>query len=264
MVIAEIPNIIKKSDTDYVSYRSGFDAATELESKRPCYANLMGDLTKRVIRCIPNTGATPVDSKTFLKWMALCQLNGLVPPTALYWSSDDKNYLEIQKGGDCRHGTYAGLCCYRFSESFAPMVWQIVEHHKTMPNVSFWQLLHYGLITHYTIGTGHSFCELSAVYCPKPNNLAVSVALFQLFSRYHGHRKKFSEGFKSNSVYGNSNYYNEGTTIFLVDRITNGLPKLNVGDKKPYKEVLDPKYSVLYVNLNATKDELAEIFKGIH
>jgi len=191
-----IPDSVKKSPNDYVSYHQLNPDGTEKEYEgAACYAAIMASLTKIAVRCRAKVkDSLSVDKDHYLTWMKLCKRHRLVPRKAIYYSEDGKNFLEIPAGVYDKHIVYSALCCYRFSESFAPMVWQIVEHSEKLDGVTFWQLLHYGLSNHYTYGAGHSF---SMVYTGSTGmygknercDLAQSIALKVFYRRTIRDRK---------------------------------------------------------------------------
>ena len=185
-----IPSTVRKADLDYVSYCSVSSDGSKAEHKdSPCYSSIMSSLTKVSVICRARPLGVPVDTDCFIAWMELCKKHRLVPRKAHFYSERKKNYLEIPSGAYDKHLVYAALCCYRFSESFAPMVWQIVAHSQKLKDVTFWQLLHYGFAKHYSYGIGHSFSMIytganCSIYGKQHSkNLAESIALKEFFGK---------------------------------------------------------------------------------
>ncbi len=277
----EIPKEVKQAPNDYVKYSvcEGKDGKFE-DKDGVCYGDIMSSLQSVSIRCVPAVRTPPkeydssarkfieptekeiadwaeptgIDSERYFKWMQLCKDNQLVPTDARPYADDGKNYLEIPGGIYDRHLVYAALCCYRWSDSYANMVWQIVEHMEKLDGITFWQAFHHGLATRYKYGTGHSFSAIyvgsSGAYGNKENyDLSHSLAMPFFFSKTVEERKKSSDGYA----------YDEMAKIAqTLGGLVSNQPILY---SAKLDDLLTPKWTALYQKENPTKETLLALYK---
>ena len=197
-MIAQCPTEIKNSPNDFVAYYVVKDGKTSGDKKEDvCFHQIMPSLESAELRLVPrhaNEGA--VSNDLYLEWMKLCWDNGLIPPAVSYGIDNGLNELTVPKHEYDRHWVYAALCCYRFADAFARMVWLVVENMKQADGkFTFWQALHYAMATEYSYGVGHSFsyiCKGASPYnATSPNiNLASSIAIREFFRQPVLDRKK--------------------------------------------------------------------------
>ena len=157
-----LPKSIVARSNDIVSYK-----ATSLKTKRAmdfhhaaCYNQHMSQLPNLELECVP-AGQCILPEDTYLKWMNYCTSYGLVPLDSHAWSDKGRNCLRISGLNECRHRIYAGLCCYRWADSLAPLCYTVVGLLEDNPRLEFHQALHYGMgkfVTQY----GHSFSSVCA------------------------------------------------------------------------------------------------------
>lgn len=242
-----------------ISVRSEVSKRYIPNSNTACFMGVMKSLGERQLRVESlephDNGLSP---KIYLKWIALCKENQLIPETARA-SSKRKGkvkYLEIVKPTAYdKHIIYAALCCYRWADTTPQMAWQIMEHMDAW-GITFWQALHYG-VKRWIRNSNHTFFpsgELSYIfntkttsYSTSPNaNLSVTVGMRRLFN--HSSRTR-----KTSSV----SAYNKTTHNALLDEMA-GLPTLSV----KINDLLDPKW-VSLIEAKLPNDAVVKLYKEI-
>jgi len=181
-------------------------------------------------------GVSVLSEAEYLEWMNLAKKHGIVPASAKCYRDGDHNIMEIVHPEKYdRHITYAALCCYRWSDSKAPMIYDIITCCKDHPNINFWQVFQYCLSV-YLIEISHSFVSMTCgtmylhgrlMNLVRPTDLAKSIALCQIFQRLKVRDRR-----------GLANF-----TIKVVEdaaRVTQGM------DVVPKHHILDERWSVLY------------------
>jgi hypothetical protein len=114
----------------------------------------------RGIKYAEMDGRSILSEEVYLQWMELCKQHGLVPKIAKCYRREGCNIMEVMRPRVYdKHMTYAALCCYRWSECKAPMIYEIVAMSQRYPTINFWQVLHYVLARHEITG-GHSFVNM--------------------------------------------------------------------------------------------------------
>ena len=260
----KIPDTLKNAPSDYVNFKyEGSKSKEREELNRPCYNSIMPSLSDLIIRLSShNDKNTRLPKDYYLAWMELCKTNKLIPPdTEVSIDENNVHQLNLLSTGYDKHWVYATLCCYRFADAYAPMVWQIVEHVNASKDFTFWQALHFGFATHYTYGSGHSFsylCSSTSPYAPWGNlDLSQSIAIKDFYSLTVDQRKK-KNGATNDCInevaqslggcprydpYGRVTKTGAGITIsnlneLLTDKFTElYLIKTNIKDE--YKRIID-------------------------
>lgn len=161
LAIKEFPKEINVTNvSDYVTYTAYEPGEPVRREGAACYAGHMNRLKELSFKLEPQAKYTSVPNATYLEWIGLCKQAGLIPESVLEYVENEKNYLWIPAKLYDRHTVYITMCCYRWSASCPKMIWQLVEHMKRIPGITFWQALHYALGS-WTTGTGHSFSNIS-------------------------------------------------------------------------------------------------------
>lgn len=215
-----------------------------------CYANFFGQLNKNpslAFKAIATKAYSKnIDSKSLLSeksyenWINLCRKYRLISPKIKTYTKDTKRILEILDTALLnRHQIYLALCCFRFAESYTPIVLQVLELMKLNPKTTFWQVLYFCLSTGvYNIN--HSFIfqmhiskfavkGISPYTSPSCANLKVSIAL-----------KEFVWGYGHKTYTANGSMHNSGNAII---NLSHKYPSMNIDS---VDEILDPKWSTLY------------------
>lgn len=202
-----VPDAITKLDNDYVNWRVYINGQWVERGEQICYNKDMTNLETVGFHLRPKLYATAksiLPADYYKEWIIQCQMHGLIHESAVIQTKNDHNELIIEKAVPDRHVMYATLCCYRWSDTNAPLVWQIIEHMK-LPNVTFWQALHYGLAFHPTYGGVHSFSPIhKGAYGPYGNNekydIAHSIAVKKFFALTKPQRDTLSQQIGTNSI----------------------------------------------------------------
>lgn len=161
----KLPSNIVARPNDGVNY-----SATGLKQKNKidyqaaaCFHAHMAQLPKYEYECRPQNGSKKslLPKEEYLQWMHYCVSYGLVPLDSEAWSKKDMNYARISGRYETKHRIYAGLCCYRWADSLAPLCYTVVKLLEAKPEINFYQALHYGMAKFVTL-VGHSFTSVSA------------------------------------------------------------------------------------------------------
>lgn len=126
-----------------------------------CYSNLMSQLTTVGLYLYPhNKPKTCLSQSLYYQWINLCKEYNMVAPTAVVYTTGDKNYLVLEGGQFDKYVVYTTLCCYRFSDAYAKLCWVVLEL-VNKQKVTFWQALHYALGTEYQYSNeAHNFTRI--------------------------------------------------------------------------------------------------------
>lgn len=289
-VIKDFPAGLQNGSNDYVNYSyrnpaKSADGEKKVEGSA-CYSSVMESLELFRLSLHPHKDKTArLPSDCYHDWIGICIANGLIPPEVEYGVKDDTSFLIIPEGCYDRHWVYMTLCCYRWSDAHAKMVWQIVQHVKNGRDFTFWQALHYGLAMHSTYGVGHSFCYVNNAQATPYNpsllkfDLAQTLAVPILLSySVKARKRQIKQRLKSDRYSGA--YTNE-----WVKKIADGLggyvvkseevpypsssqtrtvqtkhPNLKIGD---IHELIGPKWTPLYEMSNPTKETLKAAYDRI-
>jgi len=201
-MITKCPKSVKNGPHDYVKYAIVKGNKPQDMGEKVCYYDAMRSLGANELRLRPyNKDDVRAPGELYLAWMRMCQDNGLMPGDIEFYVEEGNNYLKIPGDVYDKHWMYAAMCCFRFADAFARMVWLVVENmNKGADEFTFWQALHYGLAAEYTYGAGHSFSYIcksnysAAAYnnYVAKDDLACSVAIPLFFARSIKARKKVS------------------------------------------------------------------------
>jgi len=156
----EVPDTIVKrasanSISDYVkANKKAYDNAA-------CYSTVMQSLQKSDFDLYPKKGQKSVLPKAvYERWMALCQQHGMLPMNATWETKAGKNYCHFSGKKQNRHITYAGLCCYRWTENQPILPYMAVHVYESTPFISFFQAFHYAQAK-YLHFTNHNFTSIT-------------------------------------------------------------------------------------------------------
>jgi hypothetical protein len=128
----------------------------------PCYNQHMAKLANFTFDCVPcNTKESILPAEDFFLWMKYCAAFGFSPAGTIPYTKDKQNCCFIHGKEENKHRIYAGLCCYRWSECLAPMVWEACRLIEKRPDVSFYRILHFVTGKYVTL-IGHSFTNVCA------------------------------------------------------------------------------------------------------
>lgn len=263
-----IPNEIQNKANDYVTWSIQEGNTTIDRETQVCYSKDMKQLTTVGFYLRPCLDKSQLPNAHFLEWITLCKKNKLIPECAIGHVDADKNYLTLPVGCGDHSLIYAALCCYRWSDSFARMVWQIIEHTRAYPHLSFFQLLHYGLAQHYTYGAGHSFSPVYvSSYGPYGNNekydLAQLIAVKQFYMSYTPDQRNKSKdaSYAVNTYIGNMASNLGG---FNIEEVANGPYKTQKRSPILYisnlEDLLTDRWTRLYNVENPTKEVLKKLY----
>jgi len=185
----------------------------------------------------------------YLEWMKLCKKHGLVPKAAKCYRDGECNIMEIVRPGQYdRHITYAALCCYRWSESKAPMIYQVTAYSREHPTAVFWQAFHY-FLSRAGITNGHSFANMGyssyvGITQIQRTDLAKSLCLCKFFEKQRiADRKKVTNA-----------------TSAQLDEIAKSIRGMEV---KKLEDILDDRWAVLYQMKKLTRKPLHAKFAEI-
>jgi hypothetical protein len=158
------PHIISSYHYDYVTYTVsdivGHEVKeTALVTNAPCYMGSMKYITSGVFNCHPNVQFL-ISDEDYIRWMDLCKVNGLMPESSRYYIDKKGPMAHIPGTGENRHRVYSGLCCYRFVQSNAPLVYTALRLIETLPEVDFYQVLHY-VMSKFVYNWNHNVSYLS-------------------------------------------------------------------------------------------------------
>ena len=254
------PDNIKNSPDDYVAW-SVIKSGKAYPDTGICYNQIMTDLGNICLELTPRQKPEfRTSPEIFTEWMGLCKQEKLIPPDVKITTDEGQNKLYIPSGFD-KHWTYAALCCYRFSDCFARMVWFVMENMKqSSSHITFWQALHYAMAMEYTYGSGHSFSYVSkdgaGVYdsCDYKTNIASSVGLSLFFQKPMADRAK---------VASRTNDAVKAESEKLGDWKWEGNKKKAVLLVSPLEELLADKWTPLYKISNPTKEKMLEAYKSV-
>lgn len=277
-MIAQCPAEIKNSPNDYVSYyvvKNG--KLTGKQRDDICYHQVMTTLESVELQLVPrhaNEGAASKD--LYLEWMKLCWDNGLIPPEVSYGVDNGLNVLTVPKHGYDRHWVYAALCCYRFADAFARMVWLVVENMKQANDqFTFWQALHYAMAVEYSYGAGHSFSHIckgasSPYNTTSPNiNLASSIAIREFFKKPVAERKKVT-GYTNTHINALADSLGGFEAVPPPESVKDSAKPVGYRPPAPRKpvlrvesltELLTSKWTPLYLFERPTNKELRAIYE---
>ncbi len=168
-MMIEIPPNIKKRDTDGVSYIAMKPGDKEKkQTNYACYAMHTASLSECDFWLFRDTNKDPCGNylacppDIYLKWVDLLKDRRVVPLNVEAGVNESNELTMFVPRGHSRHTVYATLCAYRWAESYAPMVYTVVKLWETLPDISFWQILHYAKALYITSNqTGHGWANIS-------------------------------------------------------------------------------------------------------
>jgi len=274
--LTKIPKSVKNGPDDYVS----FTVKGRKHINVACFWQAMTFLGKNRITVEPKhvrgVRSTPT---RYLDWMNLCKEHGLIHPRIKATVEKGKPTLVVPAKGVERDMVYIALCCYRWADSNAVMVWQILQHMKKIKGITFWQVLHFSLATQCTIGYGHSFTPISkyatGLYSKcEAHDLAQSIAMGYFVRATSEQRKKWH---KLPNIY-NKVYTNEAVKHLGYALGGHKSEKKVVGDYgykyermvsvpllyiEKMEDLLTPKFTPMYEIEKPTKTKLHKLYKAI-
>jgi hypothetical protein len=271
-MITKCPVAIKNGPNDYVEYAVNTGDRAKDMGEKVCYHDVMRSLDKSELLIRPhNSQGVRASKDLYLAWMRLCQEHGLIPDKVEVYVEKDKNYLKIPGGIYDKHWIYATLCCYRFADAFARMVWLVVENvDRCKGDFTFWQALHYAMAAEYSYGSGHSFSYISASgYTPydggnAKDDLGSSIAIPLFFAKSVSARKKI-----------------DGYTNTAISKVASKLGGSETKDvklegysrpvQKPFPvlridrmgDLLTPRWTPMYQLKNPTSKQLRELYEQV-
>jgi len=266
--ITDFPKGVRNSTSgDYVSYVTFDKEGKEgrKESNAACYSTPLGQVKIVGIRTESRQPeGTRLSGELYLQWMDLCKQHKLFAQETEVFVENGKNVLVIQPNQFCRPATYIPLVCFRWADSSAQMVWQILEHMEKRSGFTFWQALHYSLGTLCKFGTGHSFTMINmsgSVYCGHATtNMAYSVAL----------KKYFESSQEERAAWHKNDMYVNNATKKIADELSD--PPKNPDRYTTctanlvcpaLAELIGDKWTPLYELENPTRDRLKELYEEI-
>lgn len=246
---------------DHVSY-GVYYVKEELEytyKDTACYGNIHNtDESRKInVHCFPNKQSA-LSNETYLKWMDICQENGLFPDDAKFYINDEKQVLDLVHFNN-KHKFYIALCCYRFADSYPAIAWTTVELYNK--NINFFQALHYALAKHYVPKWGcHSFCAIASTdnyYAYFGNNfwLMPKTCLLGSISLYR---------FVNTPVVADSASYTTGYVNSPVLKLGFKPNEFNSLSVSHLDHLLWKEWEEFYKNPDLTKPQLVECFKSVN
>lgn len=128
----------------------------------PCYGAYMSQLSENTFDCIPNNTKTSMLSfEDFALWIRYCTAYGFMPSGTIPYRDKELNCLIIHGEHENKHRVYAALCCYRWSDSLAPLVYHACRLIEQRPDLNFYRIMHYVQGKYVTLA-GHNFTEVYA------------------------------------------------------------------------------------------------------
>lgn len=272
---------------DSVKYSLLSDGRMVDKGVAACYGMIACQDHGIILRSTSQKGAR-LDGALYLKWMALCQKHGIVPPGVEAYVDKGLNFLIIPSGVYDRHLVYAALCCFRWADSRGRMPWQIMQHVKRLP-VTFWQAFHYGMGTHLC-GSGHSFHMISkpSLYAihQQGNDLSHSVAIPVFFAQDDEavkRRQKLKDNYTNTSITEIATKLGGTKVVKLPKTPRAQAPTTDINGPYPHSypsarprtkyvphlelqdlsELLTKKWTLLYEIHEPTKSKLRKVYQQI-
>lgn len=159
--VIPMPDFIKaRPGSDFVTYHANGKKFV----KKACYAEHMIKLHQIEFflePCDEIAKRTAVPGEYYLKWVDLFKIQRLFPKGVTAEVKENNLYMHIPKFDHLKtkYRIYNALCCYRFAESNAPMVYTTIELMNKYPHMNFWQALHYSSSV-YVQNSGHHFLPI--------------------------------------------------------------------------------------------------------
>jgi len=161
--INELPPQVKNATSDHVKYGFKIPSGVEKQFSAVCYAAHMDRLPKGIFYLYPNITTNWIHEKAsclpgecFIAFIDMCKKNGLIPKEVKIKIVDGQNRLVVDGKKFDRHLVYSTLCCYRWSDSKAAMVYNITHALMENPRLNFWCVLYYWLLKS-SLNYNHTF-----------------------------------------------------------------------------------------------------------
>ncbi len=233
-----LPKNIVARPVDNVSYYAIKDKTKTSHMAAACYASHMGSLSSYTFDCVPcNADVSILPNEDFFLWMKYCTACGFAPSGTIPYTKGKMNCCLIHGAGENRHRIYAGLCCYRWAESLAPMVYEVCRLIEKRPDVNFYRIFHY-LTGKYISNMGHNFTCVS--------NVAGSL--------YSGH---YNQQPRLNHIWGlwPKFFFSPGINLSAETKVTGYTQSVIAGEiqnfnlnllVKDHEDLMDDKWEELY------------------
>lgn len=251
--VAVPPAIQVKSDAvTYTAIHNKTEQRQEM-LKAACYGSHMATLSQYLFVCKPCSSFT-LENEAYLEWMSLCHENHLLPYSAEWFIEKKKPYARIPGGNVSKHQVYTALCCYRFAESYPPLVYSTVKLLEKNPELDFFQVLHFGL-SKYSPGAGHSFTNVcNASYALYGNGSARNDLINTIGMKWWYKPNEMGDSLCTKSADGNAT---NAALQSYCSTLKIKVPVKNIND------VVLPKYTPLYKVDVGNKEALKKALEAI-
>jgi hypothetical protein len=240
-----IPSSIFDPSHDRIAYTSG---STNFNDAA-CFSSIMTSLTTRdiiVTKSIDYPTSYKFDKNNFNTWIELCFKYKMLHSQCKLIEDDKIIRLNVPKQSATRDEIYCSLCCYRWGISNQKMTYTINHLVKELPDISFWQILHFAF-NNFITNNNHSFsylCIANYFGMSSKTSLSHSIILKEFFEKQN-YRQPLPGAPNLN---------------IRLNKYASQLGELEVDDNY---NILHPEWTPLYQLDNPNKENLLELYNKI-